>query len=108
MFCWCIMQTAGQNNQFGWVEETLIKQQIERGMGIFSCNSFSVMTDETLALNRWGPKGFPKIPKGVNSTLDTPSWAIGSTQVGKGAMTNPLNALPFRTAWKALQKSKKL
>jgi hypothetical protein len=107
LFCWCIMQTVG-NHPTGWMEETLIKQQLERGIGIFACNEWAVMTSETLALNRWGPHGFPKIPTGINSTLDTPSWAIGSTKVGKGALSNPLNTMPFRTAWKALRISKKL
>jgi len=107
LFCWCIMQSVG-NNPIGWLEETLVKQQLEGGIGIFACNEWAVMTDETLALNRWGPHGFPKIPKGKNSTLDKRSWAIGSTKAGKGVQTNPLNAVPFKTAWNAIRISKKL
>jgi len=107
LFCWCIMQTVG-NNPMGWSEETLIKQQLERGIGISACNEWAVMTDEPRALNRWGPQGFPKIPKGISSNSDAPSWAIGSTTVAKGVQTNPLNSLPFENAWKALKTSGRL
>eukprot|EP00419_Tripos_fusus_P057479 CAMPEP_0172928618 /NCGR_PEP_ID=MMETSP1075-20121228/218069_1 /TAXON_ID=2916 /ORGANISM="Ceratium fusus, Strain PA161109" /LENGTH=409 /DNA_ID=CAMNT_0013789905 /DNA_START=236 /DNA_END=1465 /DNA_ORIENTATION=- len=107
LFCWCVMMTVG-NNPLGWMEESLIKQQLDLSIGIFACNEWAVITDDRLALNRWGEHGFPKIPEGIDTDNDTLTWAIGSTTVAKGAQTNPLNSGPFQTAWKALQRSKRL
>jgi len=107
LFCWCIMMTVG-NNPIGWMEETLVKQQLDRSIGIFACNEWAVITDDRLALDRWGAHGFPKIPEGIEPYKGTTTWAIGSTQVAKGVETNPLNTMIFRTAWKALQTSKRL
>jgi len=107
LLCWCIMMTVG-NSPMGWMEETLVKQQLDHSIGLFACNEWAVMTDDRLALNRWGAHGFPKVPEWTDKDADITTWAIGSTQVGTGAQTNPLNAMPFRTAWKALQGSKKI
>jgi hypothetical protein len=107
LFCWCIMMTVG-NNPLGWMEETLVKQQLDRSIGIFACNEWAVITDDRLALNRWGEHGFPKIPEGMDAGKVTSTWSIGSTSVPRGVETNPMNSMPFKTAWKALQASKKL
>jgi len=108
LFCWLIMQTV-DHNPLGWSEEKLVKHQLLRGIGIFGCNDWAVMTDVLLALNRWGARGFPMIPGGKpNPWVDMASWAIGDTQAQKGAQTNPLNSNVFRTAWHALKGSEQL
>jgi len=108
LFCWLLMQTV-DHNPLGWSEEKLVKHQLLRGIGIFGCNGWAVMTDVLLALNRWGNRGFPMIPGGKpNPWVDMASWAIGDTQAQKGAQTNPLNTNVFRTAWSALKGSKQL
>jgi len=108
LFCWLLMQTV-DHNPLGWSEEKIVKHQLLRGIGIFSCNGWAVMTDVLVALNRWGARGFPIIPGGKpNRWVDMASWAIGDTQAQKGAQTNPLNSIVFRTAWNALRGSKQL
>jgi len=107
LFCWCIMLTVG-NHPLGWMEEKLVKQQLERGIGIFSCNEWAVMSDISVTLNRWGAHGFPRIPGGKPGSVDMPTWAIGSTNVQKGVESNPLNSVVFKTAWNALRSSRKL
>jgi len=107
LFCWLLMQTV-DHNPLGWSEEKLVKHQLLRGIGIFSCNGWAVMTDVLLALNRWGNRGFPMIPGGKPNPWDMASWAVGDTQAQKGAQTNPLNSNVFRTAWSALKGSKQL
>jgi len=107
LFCWCIMLTVG-NHPLGWMEEKLIKQQLEHGIGIFECNEWAVMSDISVTLNRWGAHGFPRIPHGKPGSLDMPTWAIGSTKVKKGVESNPLNSVVFKTAWDALRSSRRL
>jgi len=107
LFCWCIMLTVG-NHPLGWMEEKLIKQQLEKGIGIFACNEWAVMSDISVTLNRWGPHGFPRIPGGKPGSFDMPTWAIGSTKAQKGVESNPLNSVIFKMAWDALRSSRKL
>eukprot|EP00419_Tripos_fusus_P017063 CAMPEP_0172751204 /NCGR_PEP_ID=MMETSP1074-20121228/151144_1 /TAXON_ID=2916 /ORGANISM="Ceratium fusus, Strain PA161109" /LENGTH=351 /DNA_ID=CAMNT_0013583473 /DNA_START=1 /DNA_END=1053 /DNA_ORIENTATION=+ len=108
LFCWLLMQTVN-NNPMGWEEEKLVKHQLIRGIGIFQCNDWAVMSNVAVALNRWGPLGFPIIPNGkINPLIDLASWAIGDTQANKGAQSNPLNSVAFRNAWFALRDSNKL
>lgn len=110
LFCWCIMQSVGAHTKFGWSEETLIRIQMERGIGIFDCNEYAVMTDEPLILNRWGPVGFPPLKNRLPPPNDTfvVSWGIGSTEAPSGAESNPLNTMAFRVAWDAIRGSRRL
>jgi len=108
LFGWLIMQTVG-NNPMGWEEENLVKHQLTKGIGIFACNDWAVMSDVTLALNRWGQYGFPRIPGNKpDPDVDLATWSLGSLQAQKGPQTNPLNSLAFRTAWDALRSSRQL
>jgi len=108
LFCWLIMQTVG-NNPMGWEEEKLVKHQLTRGIGIFACNDWAVMTDVALALNRWGQYGFPRITGNKpNPEVDMATWSLGSLEAQKGPQSNPLNSLAFRTAWDALRSSGQL
>jgi len=107
LFCWCIMHTVGNHPQ-GWMEEKLIKQQLELGIGIFACNEWAVMSEISVTLNRWGKHGFPRVAGGKQGSAGMPTWAIGSTEVQKGAESNPLNSVIFKTAWDALRSSRKL
>jgi len=107
LFCWCIMLTVG-NHPLGWMEEKLIKQQLELGMGMFACNEWAVMSDISVSLNRWGTNGFPRIPGGRPSSLDMPTWEIGSTMVQTGVKSNSLNSVIFKKAWDVLRSSRKL
>jgi len=107
LFCWLLMQTVDEN-PMGWMEEKLVKHQLVHGIGIFDCNDWAVMTSFAVALNRWGPRGFPRIHGKPNPWVDMASWSIGDTQAVKGVETNPLNSVVFRNAWMALRTSKKL
>jgi len=109
LFCWLVMQTV-DDNPMGWVEEHLVKHQIEGGLGIFQCNDWAVMTHVALALNRWGAHGFPIIPPGkINPWVDVASWAVGgATRAGTSTKTVPRSSAAFHNAWYALRDSEKL
>jgi len=83
-----------------------VKHQLSKGIGIFACNGWAVMSDVSLALNRWGQYGFPRIAGNKpNTKVDMATWALGSLEAQKGPQSNPLNSLAFRTAWDALRSS---
>lgn len=98
-FCWMLMQGV-DDNPMGWDEQKLVKHQLVQGMGIFQCNDWAVMTNEAVALNRWGAHGFPTIPEGqIDPMVDLASWAVGYTQA---------NSATLRVVWSALKESEKL
>jgi len=99
IFCWIVLRVGQQH---------LVKYQLIRGMGIFDCNEWAVMTDVTVALNRWVSYGFPRMPAWTPDGADLASWAIGSTQAPLGPEGNALNAFAFMNAWAAIRDSNRL
>lgn len=98
-FCWLLMQSV-DDNPMGWDEQKLVKHQLVQGKGIFQCNDWAVMTNEAVALNRWGAHGFPIIPEGQFDPMDDlASWGVGYTQA---------NSATLRVAWSALKESEKI
>jgi hypothetical protein len=47
LFCFALMLPLGY-------EPTLLKAQLERGVGIFECDEFVVFSNETFVLSKWG------------------------------------------------------
>jgi len=99
LFCWLVLRLG---------EQHLVKYQLTTGVGIFDCNEWAVMTEVTVALNRWVNHGFPAMPAWTTNSADLASWAIGNTQAPKGPEGNPLNAFAFMAAWAAIRDSKRL
>jgi len=99
LFCWALLRVG---------EQHLVKYQLTNGVGIFDCNEWAVMTDVTVALNRWVSYGFPAIPAWTPNRKDLASWAIGSTQAPIGPEHNALNAFAFMAAWAAIRDSNRI
>jgi len=99
LFCWILLRVG---------EQQLVKYQLMNGIGIFDCNEWAVMTEVTVALNRWVSYGFPAMPAWTPNSADLATWAIGNTQAPTGPEGNALNAFAFAAAWAAIRDSNRI
>lgn len=81
LFCFAVFRSAGY-------ELDLVKSQVNKGVGIFSCDEFAVLSDKEL-----------KVTDVINTLIIPPCEKVGTSKDGTAA-----NTLVFIQAWSVIWK----
>jgi len=84
LFCLAVFRSSGY-------ELDLVKSQVQKGVGIFACDEFAVLSDKVL-----------KVTETLNTLIIPPCEKVGVSKDGTAA-----NTLVFMQAWEVIWKSTK-